>query len=821
MDADPPGMNRPYLAALAVLALVIACLAVLLSGPAVQAAEEGGPTEVENEVGREAIDDTQDEDVSQAGRSEIDVETVPSGSGSNEPTGELPERFLRGTVLDEKYEPIAEAWVLTDRETEPVQTDEEGNFEIALLEDFGPGDGRSLCAWKEGLSITRKYVRQLEENLLILKPDEGKEMRIVDADSGLPIEGAEVELLVEADTDHSAGFFDLRNFAPLPMEVQVSDADGKVKIPDPKVSNQFTLEVRKEGYVKRYVDHWNLQRRDEIRLSTPEELRMRFVRKDGTPHAGAQLCFPWYRKIVTLDEEGWGDLPPEARWGFWSVQLRDESTQWVWSEVEDSRIQTGAELATDWRPRKGRLYVQGDEKPDVFEVGTSAAWENWGWEEFLPHPQWNQEAVEWMQVGEDGFFDLPSGWQGDVTYLHVRRVGSEGVLLSQKLVGDGPYELTLSAAAQVEIEVRCPRPELLEGASLSFYGWETDHEQTVELLAGKTSLRLPADTYSTNLILANAAHNLPLDPLVVIGLDLEKVYHFDGVRTVGGRLTAGGEPVFPCRVDLRTDRGFSMRTETRPDGSWAVEGVPKEEIRLSLRPENQWLVPVEGSYLWMPATLDRFDHDLEVATLLLSLGSFPPDRLEGMRASRRARPSAPRYSPINGKRQRHSSASPTLPDLSQGPVEIMVTPGRIRFSSERTGVPLADLEIELSAGDVRTFMVDTIPTTIARVVVGGFQQPLWGSVSWQPVHVPGLDDFPGFEQQDARSSQHAGQIGNSIHLLPGRWRMIVRAPFWSQEVRGQIGQGTVDQEIQVSGSSHTVRIQMDRQDRISLAQDDS
>lgn len=56
---------------------------------------------------------------------------------------------------------------------------------------------------------------------------------------------------------------------------------------------------------------------------------MRFVRKDRTPHAGAQICFPWYRKIVTPDEDYWGNLPPEARRGLWSVQLRDESTQWA------------------------------------------------------------------------------------------------------------------------------------------------------------------------------------------------------------------------------------------------------------------------------------------------------------------------------------------------------------------------------------------------------------------------------------------------------------------------------------------------------------
>ena len=814
-------MNRPQFAALAALALVFACLAVLLSGPAVQAAEEGENAVAEEQGTREAVHDEQSDTNPSSGRSEIGVTTValtPESEGT--PTG-LPERYLRGQVLDEKYEPIAEAWVLTGRETEPVQTCEDGSFEILLLDDFGPGDGRSLFAWKDGFSITRKYVRQLEENLLILETDEGKEIRILDADSGLPIEGAEVELLVEADTDRNSSFFDLRNFASLPKEVQISDADGKVTVPEPMKGGQYTLEVRKEGYVKRYVDKWSLQRQDEIRLAVPEDLRMRFVRKDGTPHAGAQICFPWYRKIVTLDEDGWGDLPPEARWGFWSVQLRDTDTQWVWSEIEDSRIQTGTELATDWRPRKGRLYVQGDESPDVFEVGTSAAWEGWSWEDYLPHPQWNHHAIEWLQVSEDGHFDLPSGWQGETTYLHVRRVGSEGVLLSQKLVGDGPYELTLSAAAQVALEVRCPRPELLEGASLTLYGYETDHEQTIALQAGKASLRLPADTYATRLILANSSHELPLEELVVIGMDLEKVYYFDGVRAVGGRLSAGGKAMFPCRVDLYSERGFSMRTETRPDGSWSVEGVPKEEIRVRVRPEDQWIVPVEGSYLWVPAGQDHFDYDFEVATLLLSLGSFPADRVDGLRVSRNARAGTSRYSPLNGKRQRLTSASPKFPDLSQGPVEIQMTPGRVRFSSERTGVPLADLEIELTAGDVRTFSVDSVPTTVTRVVVAGFSQPVWGNVSWQPVHVPAFDDYPGFEQQDARSSQRAGQVGSATHLLPGRWRMIVRAPFWSQEVRGQIGQGTVDQEIEISGNSHTVRIQMDREDRISLAPSDS
>jgi hypothetical protein len=769
---------------------------------------------------REAIAD-QRETEQNPGRSEVAVETIPSPGLDGDPSlGGLPERFLRGTVLDEKYAPIAEAWVLTDQEHDAVQTDEAGVFEVALLHDFGPSEGRTITAWKEGLSLTQKHVRQLEDNLLILKPDEGVEITVLDAESGLPIEGAEVELLIEASSDTSAGFFDLRNFASLPTEVKLTDADGKTKILDPNISNNFTLEVRKEGYVKRYVDQWNLRRQKEIRLAAPKELRMRFVSKEGKPHAGAQLCFPWYRKIVTLDDDGWGDLPPEAAWGFWGVQLRDAGTQWVWTEVDDSRIQSGAELATDWRPRKGRLYVQGDEKPTVFEVGTSAAQDQWGWQNFLPSPQWNAESVDWVQVDEDGHFELSSGWQGETTYLHVRRVGSDGVMLSQKLIGDGPYELTLSAAAQVAVEVRCPRPELLEGASLTFYGHQTEHEQTISLEQGKASMRLPADRYSCRLTLANAAHELPLEDMVVLGLDMEHVFHFAGVRTVGGVLSAGGKPLFPCRLDVRYE-SFSVRTETRPDGSWAIENAPKEDLRIRVMPEDGWLSPVEGSYLWIPAEQERFDHDYLTATLLLSLGSFPSASLAELRASRRSRDGMQSNAGFNGERQRFNSTNPEIPELTAGPVEILVTPGRVSFSADRSGVALAELELELAAGDVRTFKVDTLPTTITRVLVSGFREPIWGNVDWTPVNVPGLKEYPSFVPQNARDSGRAGQLGNSIHLLPGVWRLKVRAPFWSNEYRGQVGEGEIAEELVIGGKQTTVRIEMDEQDRIKLAPSDS
>jgi hypothetical protein len=813
-------MNRHTLAIAAILAVLAACCAVLFSGPAIQAAEDGDPAIESVTDQREAVSDV-GEDEQNSGRSEVAVETVPSpGAGTDAKLAGLSERSLRGTVLDEKFEPIAEAWVLTDQEHDAVQTDEDGIFELPLLHEFGPSEGRTITAWKEGMSVAQKYVRQLEENLLILKLDEGVEITVIDADSGLPIEGAEVELLIEASSDTSGGFFDLRNFASLPTEVKLTDANGKTKVPDPTVSNNYTLEVRKETFVKRYVDQWSLRRQKEVRLAKPKELRMRFVSKDGKPHAGAQLCFPWYRKIVTLDDDGWGDLPPEAAWGFWSVQLRDEGTQWVWTEVDDSRIQAGAELATDWRPRKGRLYVLGDEKPTVFEVGTSAAQDQWGWQNFLPSPQWNSEAVDWVQVDEDGHFELNSGWQGETTYLHVRRVGSEGVMLSQKLIGDGPYELTLSAAAQVAIEVRCPRPELLEGASLTFYGHKTDHEQTVSLELGKASSRLPADRYSCRLTLANAAHELPLEDMVVMGLDMEHVFHFAGVRTVGGILSAGGKPLFPCRLDVRYG-SFSVRTETRPDGSWAIENAPKENLRLRVMPEDGWISPVEGSYLWIPASQERFDHDYLTATLLLSLGSFPAESLGDLRASRRSRDGVPRTTGFNGERQRFSSKSPKIPNLTEGPVEILVTPGKVRFTADRAGVALAKLELELAAGDVRTFSVDTLPTTIARVVVSGFSEPIWGNANWAPVSVPGLDDYPSFVPQSARSSGRPGQIGNSIHLLPGVWRLNVRAPFWSNEFRGQVGRGEITEEVVIGGSQATIRIEMDEQDRIKLASGDS
>jgi hypothetical protein len=147
----------------------------------------------------------------------------------------------------------------------------------------------------------------------------------------------------------------------------------------------------------------------------------------------------------------------------------------------------------------------------------------------------------------------------------------------------------------------------------------------------------------------------------------------------------------------------------------------------------------------------------------------------------------------------------------------MVTPGQVRFTADRAGVALAELELELAAGDVRTFSVDTLPTTMTRVVVSGFNEPIWGNANWTPINVPGLDDFPGFVPQNARSSGRAGQLGNSIHLLPGIWRLNVRAPFWSNEYRGQVGQGEIAEEVVIGGSQTVIRIEMDEQDRIKLA----
>ena len=98
-------MNRRYLAAIAALALALACLAVLLSGSAVQAAEDGDSTVVEEQGTREAANNQQDNGNPNTGRSEIDVTTVESTQASDPGLTGLAERFLRleGWLLGKRY----------------------------------------------------------------------------------------------------------------------------------------------------------------------------------------------------------------------------------------------------------------------------------------------------------------------------------------------------------------------------------------------------------------------------------------------------------------------------------------------------------------------------------------------------------------------------------------------------------------------------------------------------------------------------------------------------------------------------------------------
>lgn len=816
-------MNRPTLLGLLAGAVVLACcLAVVFTGPTVQASDGLGSTG--QEPGRaEAGSGATAGAGGDGGRFEVAPGTgggvtlePDAGQAGTDP--DLPEQWLEGRVLDAEHEPVAEAWVITDREHAGVRTDEDGRFRLLLAAAFDPDRGRTVTAWKEGMSIEQKRVRMLEGTILLLEVDAGKEMRVVDADSSLPIAGAELRLLVQVAAESSGDFFDLRNDVAIPCETLVSDADGTVRVPDPASSESVTVEVVKEGYDRRLLDRWELNRRDTISLSRPEEFAMRFVDADGVAHAGAQICFPWYRRVVSTDADGWAQLPSEARWGFWGVQVVGEGVRWIYTQVDRDRVQDGATLATAMLPRTGRLHVQGDESPQAFEVGTTAAFTGWRTRS-MPDPRWNAEAVRWVQVAEDGSFDVSDGWQGDSTQLHVRRAGSRGVLMSETLVGEGPYELTLTAATSVTVLVEAPHPEQIEGATLKFDGRETRHEDSAELAGGLAELRLPHDRYRVSLTPAGTTTAFPLGEIEVFGSEQNHVLQFAGMRRLAGRVTAAGRPVFPCRIEVRGDRGFRMRVETDPSGAWKLDPAPDEELRVRIDPGDDWLDPVENDSVYVPRGAERCDVALPTATLLLSVGSFPAGEVAEIDVRRSARSgvnaSDAQLGAYFNERTHRRSTRVNLPDLRGGPVEILTTPGEVRFDAEDAEAPLASTSIELEPGAVRSFRIDTLPTSILTVRVRGFEGRLHGRVGIEPVDVPALmHDYPGFRPQELDGERLSGQLGDRTHLLPGTWRVTARAPFWAEDVRDRVGQGRVTVDIQVGSRDHTLWLRLDEQDRL-------
>jgi len=807
-------MNRPPLIALLLGLLAATCLFVMLGTGGVHAQAEAAQQD-ETDSGRTAVVESDENDQS-GGRSEIETLPGPEDIGSAETSdnvAELPERFLLGTVLDPNFDPVPGAWVVTDVEATPVLTDEDGNFSIPLTKPYGQERWRAVKFWKEGFAVGSKWTCEPELRL-VLKEDDGKEMQIVDAEGGLPLPGARVTALVESESDVESGFFELRNFVELPLEIPVADANGKVKIPDPEVS-EFLIRVEMEGYDTRLLDNWDIDSRETIEMSRPKELRMQFVDADGQPHAGAQVCFPWYRKVVTLDEEGWGELPSEARWGFWSVQLRSENLQWVFTSIPRQQVQNGATLATNGLPRHGKLHVNGDEKATQFEVGITACHSRWG-DQPIPDPRWNREAVQWYPVNEDGTFNAEPGWQGDQTMLHVRRIGSTGVALSEKLLGEAPYELTLSAAAEITLKVDTPDPSILDGASIRVNGRRHDHEQTIALNAGLGSARLPADEYYCSLVLAETTAEMPLERLYVAGMDMEHTFYFKGVRSLTGRITAAGNPVFPCRVDVNGDEGFWARVETDPDGKWELKKAPLSGLNLSPRPENRWLQPVQKSRFRAEAYDTNVDYEIPTAVLLVSLGDFPAEQLDKLQVYRR-RGDTSRLTPTSNGRNYSRSTSAEIEGLEDGPVEILTTPGAVQFSTQRSAPPLARQNLELYAGDVQSFRIDTVPSTQVSVRIEGVPGRLYTSVRYTCEDPSILAEYPDFSPQTG-SHRKDGQLGYSMHLANGRWKARVKGPFWCNSWQTQIGHGELEFDLDLSGGQKTVWLKLDAEDRLHLSE---
>lgn len=753
------------------------------------------------------IDQDPGRQLSSDDRTEVHMEAEPESGSNGDINIEVVEsdKILTGTVLDMEYEPIADAWVISEQEVEPVRTAEDGTFEIPLKGEFSADDGRGLRAWKEGMSLASKFVRQLDGNLLILKVDDGIEIEVVDRDSKLPLVGAKVAMQVDVESERGGGFFNLRRHATVPAELGETDANGKVKVPDPKVSEDYSLEITMEGYDPRTVSYWNLRRGKTVYLAQPKKTRMRFTRPDGTPHAGARLCFSWESTVVNLDKDGWADLPSSARWGFWGVQLIDEDMKWVYAQIEADQISDGATLLTHYEPRHGQVFVEGGEKASNYEIASSGSWSGWG-EEFMPDPTWNGEDLDWQALEENGEFKLNQGWQAERTFLHVRRIGSKkGVLISQQVHGPGPHQLTLAAAARITLKVECPKPELLEGATLKVEGRRTDHVENKSLANGVIEYRLPVDKYRVELFLAGNAHAIPLGSCQVIGADMEQTFYFEGLRDIGGTVSAQGKGVFPCNVRVRSKDGFYVRLDTDPQGKWELKGAPQQDLTVELYPEDAWLTPVDLPRLEVPRGMNQLDHEFMVGYLLLSPGDLTEAELKRVRISRRPLPG----STLPGQRPYNRYSRPKDLDFSNGPLEIALSPCKISVSAN--GIPLSDTEISVRAGEFKTFVLQTVATTALSVRVRGIDLRLWGSWGVSPVHVPLMEQYPTYKVQDASGETPAGQIGNAKHVLPGRWKVWVRAPlwYWDDWGNGQIGKGRLEFEVDVRGNQQELWLQLD------------
>jgi hypothetical protein len=202
---------------------------------------------------------------------------------------------LEGQVRDElTLMPVADAWVLAlvDGAAQLGRAGADGRFRLGPLPELVVLVG----AYSEGsgVALADEVLPAQGELLLDLPPGAPLEGRLVDADSGGPVAGGEVEIVLEVVAQMLGGHEELPDTQPVERRLLAADEDGRFDLSGGP-QRGFVLEARAPDYVPVHYDRYKNRTRDdddviELRMQRAEPLVGKVVvAQGGAPAAGARV----------------------------------------------------------------------------------------------------------------------------------------------------------------------------------------------------------------------------------------------------------------------------------------------------------------------------------------------------------------------------------------------------------------------------------------------------------------------------------------------------------------------------------------------------
>jgi len=377
-----------------------------------------------------------------------------------------------------------------------------------------------------------------------------------------------------------------------------------------------------------------------------------------------------------------------------------------------------------------------------------------------------------------------------------RRIADQKIMLEKALQGEGPYEFTLNLdqGGLARFHVKAEPVEVLDSMSL----WlepERVPGQGGESLAfkvedGIAEGRLLPGLWSARLVIEGSEIYPKLRHFHMPEEDFELDFNIGKLRKVSGTLTAAGKPIDDAWLDFYqpdghyTDRrnryqrskdglpkvGFQIRKKVSADGSWELGWIPDAHMEAMIDTNNRWLGRDTSFHFDLPPGQEYFDLQLPVATLRVDfVGDNPP-------LPKDVHIWPYELEEFGGRGVIFQSVyDSSFPDLSKGPAEVTLTPGRYKVFLDDPTLLLTPSEFSIHEGEAKSITV--------RVEEAGEVVPVWeteegvwsGEISLQAI--PSSETEGGIRTLVAREfNGRRGGFRDSYSVRPGKWTFTLAGP---------------------------------------------